>query len=82
MELSKRLQSLAGNLDKFDPNDLVPWQTALIFNALLDDAKTQYSNDPIIAVIEPATGDGIHANGNVGSMRASVGQLFEAAQGR
>lgn len=82
MELSKRLQSLAGNLDEFEPNDLVPWQTALVFNALLEEAKKQHGNDPIIAVIEPVTGDGIAANENVGSMRASVGQLYEAATGR
>ena len=82
MELSKRLKSLASSLDKFEPNDVVPWQMALIFNALLDEAKKQYGNDPIVSVIEPATGDGIYANGNAGSMRASVGQLYEAAQGR
>lgn len=82
MQLSKRLKSLASNLEKLEPNDVVPWQTALIFNALLDEAKKQYGSDPIIAIIEPVTGDGIYANGNAGSMRASVGQLYEAAQGR
>lgn len=82
MDLSHRLKTLGRALDKFSPNDPVPWQTAVVFNALLGEAKKQHGSDPVISVIEPVTGDGEYANESAGSMRALVGQIYEAAAGR
>lgn len=82
MDLAKRLQALGNALGKFDPNDIVPWQTAAVFNALLKEAKKQLPSDPVVSVIEPVTGDENYSNEQAGSMRALVGQIYEAAQGR
>ncbi len=88
-DLAKRLRGFDGSLKDFKAETYPSWQTAQIFNALLEAAKQQFPDDPVVQAISPAecgtTAPGLMGKDvskmDVGSMRAAVRQIRELAGG-
>ena len=63
----------------------MPWSTAQIYNALLEVAKKQHSDDPVLRVIQPTEqfeaammGLTDHATAKTGELRAAITQILGA----
>lgn len=78
-DLSNRLSTLGSSLDEFGANEATPWELASLFNVLLEQVKQSHSDDPVVAVIQPAeqSSMGKHATINCGALRGSIAQLFQ-----
>jgi hypothetical protein len=75
-----RLVALEHSLSEYKPGDLAQWSVAKMFNALLAASKQEHPDDPLIQAIDEATESaamGI-SNMQIGTMRASIGQLLAA----
>lgn len=77
---ASRLRVLHESVVRFDASAPCPWELGEIFNALLDDAKTEAPDDPIVAVIEPATPgpSNVYVREDSGGLAGKVLQLWRA----
>jgi hypothetical protein len=81
MATKARLKALHDDLAGNKPDALLEWPVGLTFNALLEQAKKDHPEDPVVNGIEPVKARG-SKNGYVdvkaGTVRALVGQLISA----
>jgi hypothetical protein len=89
-DLAKRLRDFEESLSNFKAESCPSWQTGEIFNALLEAAKEEFPDDPVVQAISPAQ-QGTNVPGvmgratsrmDVGSMRAAVKQMVGITGGR
>lgn len=81
IQLTHRLGQLGDDLGRFDANLPCPWQIAKMFNALLDQAKEEKTQDAVVATIQPLTQRSYHegyAEESCGVVKAYVSQLQAA----
>jgi hypothetical protein len=81
MDLETRLVDLHESLEGM--GGAASWQTAQIFNALLQQVKETYPDDPVVAVIEPVqrSAAGSHSTSTNLSLRTATQQLLSAVKG-
>jgi hypothetical protein len=79
MSLYRRLGQLARDLDSLDGKATASMPMASAFNTLLEIAKNEHGDDPVIAAIKPivAANTGAHSPSSVdiGTLRVLVGQV-------
>jgi hypothetical protein len=91
-DLGERLEELGDSLAEFQATDPTPWEVALIFNAILEDAKSGYGDDPVVRSIEAleqssgsplriamkltSLSPGPYATANIGAVRTAVKQIL------
>jgi hypothetical protein len=82
MDLESRLVTLWNSLGEFKPEDNASWQLGQIFNALVEEAKKEHGNDPVLSVIEPVQplSMGSGSTANCGTLRASVDQILQVVR--
>jgi hypothetical protein len=86
-ELEARLNDLEESLGVFKATDYAPWQVAVIYNALLEQAKKEDGDDPAVAALEPATQAGgmgdprNESTARYGELRAAIKQIIAAIGG-
>jgi hypothetical protein len=85
MDIPSRLQALNQSLADFKPNEYVAWTLAVVYNTLLEAVKQEHPDDPVIAVLEPATRaviiadvEGPDSTVQVGTMRGEIAQVLAA----
>jgi hypothetical protein len=81
MNLSHRLISLSNNLSSMDSKSPVEWQIGQMFNALLEEAKQQVGDDPVVKTMEPlkpSSNRNFVAGLHVGTLNTMVDQLDTA----
>jgi hypothetical protein len=81
----KRLISLRENLDRYKATDQIPWPMAHTYTVLLEEAKTDHSNDTLIASLPDLHEESGLTMSNpggqfidCGTVRTWVGQLISA----
>jgi hypothetical protein len=81
MDLEARLIDLHEALS--DAGGNASWQTAQIFNALLEQTKQAHPDDPVVTVIEPAREAAARGRSNStnASLKIAAGQLLIAVRG-
>ena len=91
-DLEDRLDELDDSLGEFEAIDPTPWEIALIFNALLEEAKRGHGDDPVvrsIGALEQPSGSSLTvvrklmslsqgpcATANIGAVRTAVKQIL------
>jgi hypothetical protein len=79
MDIEAQLAAFVSSLSEFEPKAVVDFQVAEIFNALLEAAKGEAGDNPIVAAIQPArkTSTGNSAL-TAGELRTAASQLLAA----
>jgi hypothetical protein len=89
VDLAARIIQFDNSLGEFKAETYPSWQSGEIFNALLNAAKEQFPDDPVIQAVSPAD-EGVTAPGvmgkkiarmDIGSMRAALNQIASALPG-
>jgi hypothetical protein len=65
-------------LGEFQATDPTPWEVALIFNAILEELKSDDGDDPVvrsIGVLDQSSGVP-YATANIGAVRTAVKQIL------
>jgi hypothetical protein len=91
-DLEDRLDWLDDSLGEFQATDPTPWEIALIFNALLEEVKSEHGDDTVvrsIGALEQSSGSslavvrnlmslsqGPYATANIGAVRTAVKQML------
>jgi len=75
-----RLITLDNSLGELKPDHYAQWSIAKVYNALLDAAKSEHPDDPIVQAIDPAEEAAMSSTSTmtVGTMRASIAQLVSS----
>lgn len=75
--LYDRLTQFRKSISSYEPTDAVPWSLAVVFNTLLEDSKTEYPDDQVIAKLPAAQqAPGRLARENVGFLWTVVDQVL------
>jgi hypothetical protein len=80
-ELKTRLADLDRGLAEFDASQSAPATSGQVFNALLEETRSQHPGDPVASAIEPVaftSSESEFAEINVGALRALIQQLIDA----
>jgi hypothetical protein len=81
-DLGSRLQAFDNSLAAQKPGEYVGMDAANIYNALLEMAKEQAGDDPIVQAISPVEQAAMSSLSvvTVGNLRTAVGQLLAALE--
>lgn len=80
MNLRDQLQEMVTTLERYQPNDLPPWQIGQTFNVLLEEAKKEAPDNPVIGAMQPvdAGPDDIYTQINANGLAGMTRQLYTA----